>query len=253
MARPVACRIADASAHCRALAPLVRLAAETGHKHPAGRAGRIVVNTKRKVVGVAVVLAAALGTTSAATGGHPGDVHVRLRLARLSRRTVAHLGHHRRRDHPDRRRAVDVALALRAPPEAVTGDLPRRRPRSGTRSTSRATTACSRRSTRRPARCSGGATSGSVRSSRAPPARASTPHRRSATTAPDIRWCISTAPDGYLYELDGDTGATVWRAVVQIPSPTTNDSYAWASPTLYNGRVYVGSRRSATRRSCGAG
>ena len=48
------------------------------------------------------------------------------------------------------------------------------------------------------------------------------------------------APDGFLYELDGDTGATVWRSVVQIPSPTTNDSYAWSSPTLYNGRVYVG-------------
>jgi polyvinyl alcohol dehydrogenase (cytochrome) len=48
------------------------------------------------------------------------------------------------------------------------------------------------------------------------------------------------APDGYLYELDGLTGATVWRALVQIPSATTNDSYAWASPTVYGGRVYVG-------------
>ncbi len=48
------------------------------------------------------------------------------------------------------------------------------------------------------------------------------------------------APDGYLYELNGSTGATVWRALVQIPSKTKNDSYAWASPTLYKGRVYVG-------------
>jgi polyvinyl alcohol dehydrogenase (cytochrome) len=48
------------------------------------------------------------------------------------------------------------------------------------------------------------------------------------------------APDGYLYELDGLTGNTVWRSVVQIPSTTVNDSYAWASPTLANGRVYVG-------------
>ena len=29
-------------------------------------------------------------------------------------------------------------------------------------------------------------------------------------------------------------------SVVQIPSTTVNDSYAWASPTLANGRVYVG-------------
>jgi polyvinyl alcohol dehydrogenase (cytochrome) len=48
------------------------------------------------------------------------------------------------------------------------------------------------------------------------------------------------APDGYLYELDGRTGATIWRSVVQIPSTTVNDSFAWASPTLANGRVYVG-------------
>src|SRR5690349_12499580 len=38
------------------------------------------------------------------------------------------------------------------------------------------------------------------------------------------------APDGYLYELDGLTGNTVWQSVVQIPSTTVNDSYAWASP-----------------------
>jgi polyvinyl alcohol dehydrogenase (cytochrome) len=48
------------------------------------------------------------------------------------------------------------------------------------------------------------------------------------------------SPDGYLYELNGLTGATVWRRVVQIPSTTQNDVYAWSSPTLYGGRVYVG-------------
>ena len=48
------------------------------------------------------------------------------------------------------------------------------------------------------------------------------------------------APDGYLYELDGRTGSTIWRSVVQIPSSTENDSYAWSSPTLAHGRVYVG-------------
>jgi outer membrane protein assembly factor BamB len=48
------------------------------------------------------------------------------------------------------------------------------------------------------------------------------------------------APDGYLYELDGRTGATVWRSVVVIPSSTVNDAYSWSSVTLANGRVYVG-------------
>lgn len=48
------------------------------------------------------------------------------------------------------------------------------------------------------------------------------------------------APDGYLYELDGLTGATRWRSVVQIPSSTENDAYAWSSPTLAHGRVYIG-------------
>ena len=58
------------------------------------------------------------------------------------------------------------------------------------------------------------------------------------------------APDGYLYEVDGRTGDTVWQSVVQIPSTTVNDSYVWASPTLANGRVYVGIASGVTRRSC---
>ncbi len=48
------------------------------------------------------------------------------------------------------------------------------------------------------------------------------------------------APDGYLYELDGNTGITKWRTVVQIPSTTVNDVFAWSSPALFGGRVYVG-------------
>jgi outer membrane protein assembly factor BamB len=48
------------------------------------------------------------------------------------------------------------------------------------------------------------------------------------------------APDGYLYELDGTTGDTLWKSEVQVPSTTENDSYAWSSPTVAHGRIYVG-------------
>ena len=48
------------------------------------------------------------------------------------------------------------------------------------------------------------------------------------------------APDGYLYALDALTGAVVWKGIVGIPSPTKNDYYAWGSPLVTNGEVYVG-------------
>jgi polyvinyl alcohol dehydrogenase (cytochrome) len=47
------------------------------------------------------------------------------------------------------------------------------------------------------------------------------------------------SPDGYLYKLDAN-GNTIWRNVVQIPSSTQNDVYAWSSPTVANGKVIVG-------------
>jgi outer membrane protein assembly factor BamB len=48
------------------------------------------------------------------------------------------------------------------------------------------------------------------------------------------------APDGYLYKLDGTNGAVLWKSVVQVPSTTVSDVYAWSSPTVANGRVIVG-------------
>jgi outer membrane protein assembly factor BamB len=48
------------------------------------------------------------------------------------------------------------------------------------------------------------------------------------------------AADGYLYALDAATGATVWRAVVGIPSTTVNNYYNWSSPTISGGVVYIG-------------
>ena len=48
------------------------------------------------------------------------------------------------------------------------------------------------------------------------------------------------SPDGYLYKLRGSDGSTIWQSLVQIPSPTQNDVYAWSSPTVANGKVIIG-------------
>jgi polyvinyl alcohol dehydrogenase (cytochrome) len=46
--------------------------------------------------------------------------------------------------------------------------------------------------------------------------------------------------DGYLYALNTATGAIVWRSVIAIPSTTVHDYFDWSSPTVLNGRIYVG-------------
>jgi outer membrane protein assembly factor BamB len=48
------------------------------------------------------------------------------------------------------------------------------------------------------------------------------------------------APDGYLYALDAATGGVLWQEVVGIPSTTQNTYFAWGSPVVANGNVYVG-------------
>jgi outer membrane protein assembly factor BamB len=48
------------------------------------------------------------------------------------------------------------------------------------------------------------------------------------------------APDGYLYALNARTGAVIWKGLVDTPSTTVNDYYAWSSPLVANGKVYVG-------------
>jgi len=47
-------------------------------------------------------------------------------------------------------------------------------------------------------------------------------------------------PDGYLYALDGVTGAIRWRSAVVIPSTAVNDAFNWSSPTIVGGRIYLG-------------
>lgn len=48
------------------------------------------------------------------------------------------------------------------------------------------------------------------------------------------------AADGYLYALQANTGAIVWRAVVHLVSSTQNDYYNWGSPAVAGGHVYMG-------------
>jgi outer membrane protein assembly factor BamB len=47
-------------------------------------------------------------------------------------------------------------------------------------------------------------------------------------------------PDGYLYALNASDLAVQWKSVIAIPSATVNDYYNWSSPTVANGKVYIG-------------
>ena len=48
-------------------------------------------------------------------------------------------------------------------------------------------------------------------------------------------------PTGYLYAMNTADGTDVWPpAPVAIPSTTVNDYYAWGSPLVFGGNVYVG-------------
>jgi polyvinyl alcohol dehydrogenase (cytochrome) len=48
------------------------------------------------------------------------------------------------------------------------------------------------------------------------------------------------SPDGNLYALNAGDGAIVWSSNVYTPSSTVNDYFAWSSPTVINGMIYVG-------------
>ena len=58
---------------------------------------------------------------------------------------------------------------------------------------------------------------------------------------PTTGWTVYVnAPDGQLYALNATTGAIDWQATVDTPSTTQDDYYAFASPLVANGNVYVG-------------
>lgn len=65
-----------------------------------------------------------------------------------------------------------------------------------------------------------------------------------ATVARDPKTGLDTvyvaAPDGYLYAFDAATMQQKWRSVIAIPSTTVNDYFQWSSPTVADGKIYVG-------------
>lgn len=58
-----------------------------------------------------------------------------------------------------------------------------------------------------------------------------------ATNRPTV---YVSAPNGHLYALSATTLAIEWRSVIAIPSNTVNNYFDWSSPTVANGRIYVG-------------
>jgi polyvinyl alcohol dehydrogenase (cytochrome) len=48
------------------------------------------------------------------------------------------------------------------------------------------------------------------------------------------------APNGYLYAFDEATLKQNWRSVIAIPSTKVNNYFQWSSPTVANGKIYVG-------------
>src|SRR5215472_17734830 len=48
------------------------------------------------------------------------------------------------------------------------------------------------------------------------------------------------APDGYLYALRVTDLSVKWRSKIAIPSTTVSDYFQWSSPTVANGKIYIG-------------
>jgi outer membrane protein assembly factor BamB len=84
----------------------------------------------------------------------------------------------------------------------------------------------------------------------APPC-GSTAVSSTATVARDPRTHALTVyvagADGYLYALQATTLAREWRSVIALPSKVVSDYRDWSSPTLANGKIYIGVASSCDR------
>jgi hypothetical protein len=62
------------------------------------------------------------------------------------------------------------------------------------------------------------------------------------TTAPgDHQPTVYVAgADGYLYALNASNLQVKWKSVIAIPSTTVSSYFDWSSPTVANGRIYIG-------------
>ena len=47
-------------------------------------------------------------------------------------------------------------------------------------------------------------------------------------------------PDGYLYAFGAAHLGLRWKSVIAIPSATTSNYFEWSSPTVANGKIYIG-------------
>ncbi len=47
-------------------------------------------------------------------------------------------------------------------------------------------------------------------------------------------------PDGYLYAFGAAHLGLLWKSVIAVPSATTSNYFEWSSPTVANGKIYIG-------------
>jgi outer membrane protein assembly factor BamB len=66
-----------------------------------------------------------------------------------------------------------------------------------------------------------------------------------ATVARDPATGVDTVyvggPDSRLYAFNAANLSLRWSSVIDTPSPTVNDYFQWSSPTVANGKIYIGS------------
>ena len=55
-----------------------------------------------------------------------------------------------------------------------------------------------------------------------------------------VRTVYAASGDGNVYALRASDGAILWTSPVNVPDPGTNDYYAYSSPEIANGKIYIG-------------